>query len=184
MVEKIIKIKKRGGGTRLQRVKVLASGKFRFIKNKASTLRNKRRKSRRNRNIALRSGSRQFLERKGLIRRRNKRKSQPIRRTKTTKRTVARRSRIRRASTRARGIASKITGNKFVRGAVLGLGGGALAIQVSDRFAPQFSGIAGPVGAFVMGGPIGLVASLFLQGGLGGIFGGGQTAGNGGGQTV
>jgi len=85
---------------------------------------------------------------------------------------------------RARSGFTKITGNKFVRGAVLGLGGGALAIQVTERFAPQFSGIAGPVGAFVMGGPIGLVASLFLQGGLGGLFGGGQTAGNGGGQTV
>jgi len=101
--------------------------------------------------------------------------------TKRKRKTVAKkRSRI----SRARGFTSKITGNKFVRGAVLGLGGGALAIQVSNRFFPQASGVAGPIGAFVMGGPIGLVASLFLQGGLGGLFGGGQTAGNGGGQTV
>ena len=33
MVEKNIRIKMKGGGTRLQRVKVLASGKFKFIKN-------------------------------------------------------------------------------------------------------------------------------------------------------
>jgi len=33
-MEKVITIKKRGGGTRKQRVKVLASGKFKFIKNK------------------------------------------------------------------------------------------------------------------------------------------------------
>jgi len=109
-----------------------------------------------------------------------RRKSQPIRRTKRRRSTVARKRRSIRS--RARGGFSKITGNKFVRGAVLGLGGGALAIQVTERFAPQFSGIAGPVGAFVMGGPIGLVASLFLQGGLGGLFSGGSA--NGGGQTV
>jgi len=157
---KNITIKKRGGGSRLQRVKVLASGKFKFVKN-------------------LRKSSPGGPKKRSKSNKRS-RKSQPIRRTKR-KNSVARRSK--RRFSKARGFASKITGNKFVRGAVLGLGGGALAIQVSERFAPQFSGIAGPVGAFVMGGPIGLVASLFLQGGLGGLFSGGSTA-NGGGQTV
>jgi len=109
-----------------------------------------------------------------------RRKSQRIRTRKRRNNPVAKKRRF----ARARSGFNKITGNKFVRGAVLGLGGGALAIQVTERFAPQFSGIAGPVGAFVMGGPIGLVASLFLRGGLGGLFSGGQTAGNGGGQTV
>jgi len=108
-----------------------------------------------------------------------RRKTQRRNTTKRRKKTVAKK-RSRRA--RARLGFSKITGNKFVRGAVLGLGGGALAIQVTERFAPQFSGIAGPVGAFVMGGPIGLVASLFLQGGLSGLFGGGSA--NGGGNSV
>jgi len=100
-----------------------------------------------------------------------RRKSQRRNTTKRRKNNVAK-----RRSTRKR-ISSgftKITGNKFVRGAVLGLGGGAIATQVTNRFAPQFSGIAGPVGAFVFGGPIGLVASLFLQGGLSGVFGGGS----------
>jgi len=160
MVEKIIKIKKRGGGTRLQRVKVLASGKFRFIKNKTKSAR------------------KSIVKRAKSVKKR--RKSQPIKTTRRRSKPVAKKRRF----TRARAGFSKITGNKFVRGAVLGLGGGALAIQVTERFAPQFSGIAGPVGAFVMGGPIGLVASLFLQGGLGGLFSGGSTAGNGGGQTV
>jgi len=159
MVEKIIKIKKRGGGTRLQRVKVLASGKFRFIKNKTRSAR---------KTIAKRTKS---------VKRR--RKSQPIKTTRRKVKTVPKKRRF----AKARSGFNKITGNKFVRGAVLGLGGGALAIQVTERFAPQFSGIAGPVGAFVMGGPIGLVASLFLQGGLSGIFGGGQTA-NGNGDSV
>jgi len=36
MAFKIITIKKRGGGTRKQRVQVLASGKFKFVKNSAA----------------------------------------------------------------------------------------------------------------------------------------------------
>jgi len=108
-----------------------------------------------------------------------RRKSQRRNTTKKRRNTVAKkRSRV----SRARGGISKITGNKFVRGAVLGLGGGALATQVSNRFFPQAAGVAGPIGAFVFGGPIGLVASLFLQGGLGNLFGGGGQ--NGGGDTV
>jgi len=120
--------------------------------------------------------------RKTIVKRRkSSKKSRKQQRRNTTKRkrsTVAKKSR----RARARGGISKITGNKFVRGAVLGLGGGALAVQLSGRFFPQAQGIAGPIGAFVMGGPIGLVASLFLQGGLGGLFSGGN--GNGGGDTV
>jgi len=110
-------------------------------------------------------------------RRKTKRTNSPKKR----RRTVARK---RRGSTRRRisGGFNRITRNKFVRGAVLGLGGGALVVQVTDRFAPQFSNIAGPVGAFIFGGPVGFVAHLVLQGGLGGLFGGGSA--NGGGQTV
>jgi len=107
-----------------------------------------------------------------------RRKSQRRNTTKRTRKTVAKRKSTRR---RISSGFTKITGNKFVRGAVLGLGGGAIATQVTNRFAPQFTGIAGPVGAFVFGGPIGLVASLFLQGGLSGVFGGGS---NGGGDSV
>lgn len=43
---KNIRIKKRGGGTRLQRVKVLASGKYKFVKNvKSSKTKTKTKKS-------------------------------------------------------------------------------------------------------------------------------------------
>jgi hypothetical protein len=38
---KNIRIKKRGGGTRLQRVQVLASGKYKFVKNTGSTRKRK-----------------------------------------------------------------------------------------------------------------------------------------------
>jgi len=121
------------------------------------------------------------------VRRRTKRtKSVKKRRNPQRRNTTKRRNKTvakKRRFARARSGFTKITGNKFVRGAVLGLGGAALVIQVTDRFAPQFSNIAAPIGAFVFGGPVGLVASVLLQGGLSGFFGG-QTAGNGGGQTV
>ena len=42
---KNIRIKKRGGGTRLQRVQVLASGKYKFVKNTAKRAVSKARKS-------------------------------------------------------------------------------------------------------------------------------------------
>ena len=42
---KNIRIKKRGGGTRLQRVQVLASGKYKFVKNKATRKSSKKKSS-------------------------------------------------------------------------------------------------------------------------------------------
>jgi len=100
------------------------------------------------------------------------RKQQRIKTTKKTRKTVAKKGKTRRKIESGFG---KITKNKFVRGAVLGLGGAALVVQVTNRFAPQFSSLASPIGAFVFGGPVGLVASVLLQGGLGSIFGfGGQ----------
>ncbi len=117
--------------------------------------------------------------RKTIVKRRKsnkkRRKSQPIRTRKRSSNPVAKKKRFKRA----RAGFTKITSNKFVRGAVLGLGGGAIALQVTERFAPQFSGIAQPLGAFVFGGPIGLVASVLLQGGLGFLTGGSQTANGG-----
>lgn len=58
MTYKNIRVKKRGGGTRLQRVKVLKSGKYKFVKNKGTRRsRSSRRKSnpsRRKRRVARR----------------------------------------------------------------------------------------------------------------------------------
>jgi len=151
MVEKIITIKKRGGGTRKQRVKVLASGKFRFIKNKAKSVK------------------------KAIAKRRkpSKKRRNTQQRNTTKKRSPSVAKKGRRRAQISSGF-NKITKNKFVRGAVLGLGGGALVVQVTERFAPQFSGIAGPIGAFVFGGPVGFVSHLLLQGGLGFLSGGGN----------
>jgi len=100
-----------------------------------------------------------------------RRKTQSTNTRKRTNKTVAKKKSRR---SQARSGFNKITGNKFVRGAVLGLGGAALVTQVTNRFAPQFSSIASPIGAFVFGGPVGLVANVLLQGSLGSIFGFGQ----------
>jgi len=126
--------------------------------------------------LALRRIASRIKSARRLNRSIGRRKSQPIKRRKRSNNPVAKKK---RAVSRSRGIFDKITKNKFVKGAALGLGGGALAIQISDRFAPQFSGIAQPLGAFVFGGPIGLVASVLLQGGLGFLTGGSQTANGG-----
>jgi len=149
-----IKVKIKGGGTRMQRAKVLASGKLKFVKNLTK-------KVTKSRSRKPKSGK-------------NKRKSQSRNTPKRPRNTVAKKK---KSVSRSRGIFDKITKNKFVKGAALGLGGGAIAIQVTERFAPQFSSIAAPIGAFVFGGPIGLVASVLLQGGLGFLSGNGSANG-------
>lgn len=57
---KTIRIKKRGGGTRLQRVRVLASGKFRFVKNTSKRKTSRTRKV----NPTRRRGVRRMARRK------------------------------------------------------------------------------------------------------------------------
>jgi len=97
-----------------------------------------------------------------------KRKAQSTNTKPKRKNTVAKK----KSKSRARSVIDKITKNKFVRGTALGLGGAALAVQVTERVAPQFSPIAQHIGAFVLGGPIGLIANALLSGGLSSIFGG------------
>jgi len=113
---------------------------------------------------------------KAIVKRRKSskksRKQQPIKTTKRKTQSVAKGKTRRRIES---GF-GKITKNKFVRGAVLGLGGAALVVQVTDRFAPQFSNLAAPIGAFIFGGPVGLVATVLLQGGFG-LFGAGGSVG-------
>ena len=66
---KNIRIKKRGGGYRTQRVQVLASGKYKFVKNKkkssyASKSKSKKSKSRRKKNPSKKGGN---MGKKGLF---------------------------------------------------------------------------------------------------------------------
>ena len=69
---KTIRIKKPNGGTRLQRVQVLASGKYKFVKNstKSRKTTTKRRKS----------------TRKGMVRKTARRAYQPKKKRKSTRR--------------------------------------------------------------------------------------------------
>jgi hypothetical protein len=69
---KTIRIKKAGGGTRLQKVQVLASGKYKFVKNstKSRKITTKRRKS----------------TRKGMVRKTARRAYEPKKKRKSTRR--------------------------------------------------------------------------------------------------
>ena len=68
MTFKNIKIKKRGGGTRLQRVEVLASGKYKFVKNLTKSVKSLSKK-------AVKTISKRKVKRK-LAKKKNRRKSQ------------------------------------------------------------------------------------------------------------
>jgi len=113
----------------------------------------------------------------------HRRKSQPLRRKPSRpKPTLAKRRRSRRRASVSSGFrrAKSGIGNIFKSGIIknvsAGIGAGVLTGIVVGAVAPQFSGIAKPVGALLAGGPVGAIASVLLDGGLGsitGLFGGG-----------
>ena len=149
---KTIKIKKAGGGTRLQKVKVLASGKYRFVKN---TVKGMARKTR--------AKGRPAFE-----------KAKPKRTKKTNKpRTI-------RKSVAKKSLKSKIFGGTLGKVA-LGVGAGSIAGYAANMVAPQFAQFARPVAAYIATGPIGLIADLALNQGLlsqiTGMFGFGNSGG-------
>ena len=134
---KTITIKKAGGGTRKQKVEVLASGKYKFVKN---TVKGAVRKTRKVGRLAF-----------------TKVKSKPRKKTnkpKTTRTTMAKKS-----------LKSKIFGGTLGKVA-LGMGAASLAGYAVGMFAPQFSAFARPVAAYVAAGPIGLIADLAINQGL------------------
>jgi len=140
---KTIKIKKAGGGTRLQKVKVLASGKYRFVKN---TVKGMARKTR--------AKGRPAFE-----------KAKPKTRKKTNK--------PKKSSNRVakKSLKSRIFGGTLGKVA-LGIGAGTLAGYVTSMFVPQFSTIAKPTAAFIAAGPIGLISELVIDQGILGNLGG------------
>ena len=152
---KTIKIKKAGGGTRLQKVKVLASGKYKFVKN---TVKGMARKTR--------AKGRPAFE-----------KAKPKTRKKTNK------PRTTRKSVAKKSLKSKIFGGTLGKVA-LGVGAGSIAGYAANMVAPQFASFARPVAAYIAAGPIGLIADLALNQGLlsqiTGMFG----FGNGGGMVA
>ena len=148
---KTIRIKKPGGGTRLQKVKVLASGKYRFVKNTT----------------------------KGMIRK--TRKAGRLAYEKTKRKTKRKSSNSERKSNKPRKKSDSILKlpklPKIVTKIAVGLGAATIASMVVGIFAPQFVPIAKPIAALAAGGIPGVAAELVIdQGLLGnvmGIFNGG-----------
>jgi len=130
MTEKVITIKKRGGGTRKQRVKVLASGKFKFIKNKKTKSTPKKRSS--------------TAKRKAPKRKASKRKV--IKQKKIKRNVVAKK----------KGILSNIPiiNNPTFKKAALGVGTATLGVTVLSLVAPTIAAnpIVRPILALAGGG--------------------------------
>jgi len=156
---KVITIKKRGGGTRKQRVKVLKSGKFKFVKNKSTRKAPKRRSSTK-RKATIGTKSRRKAKRKT-----NKRKTAPKRMAK-------------------RSLSSKIpfVNNPTVKKVAMGVGLASIGVGVLGLVAPTIAQnpIVKPALALLGGGIPGVIGQLIIGGGIGGltsIFGGnGNTA--------
>jgi len=153
MVIKIISIKKRGGGTRKQRVEVLKSGKFKFLKNITKSTPKKRSKSSP-----------------------KKRKTSPKRKVnkqKGSRKTVA---------AKKKGILDNIPiiKNPTFKKAALGVGTATLGATVLGLIAPSIAAnpIVKPVLALAGGGVPGVIAQVLAQGGLQGIGLGGNGGGN------
>lgn len=151
MTFKTITIKKRGGGTRKQKVKVLASGKFRFVKNSATK--------------AKRTTKR--------IKRKTRSVKRVITKVRTT-RVMARRRRSTRKTSRSSGVVGQV--KRFAKPIAIGLGiTGLMGIagQAIGQPALANNKLLGAGGAFLLGGPVAGGAALLLNGGLGSLFGGG-----------
>ncbi len=172
MVFKIITIKKRGGGTRKQRVQVLASGKFKFVKNSAA----KRGSSQKRRKTSISSGpKRRKSTTKAVKRKSNK---PPKRRVNVVKRRKA-------SSRRSRSIQSKIpfVNNPTIRKVATGIGLATIGTAVIGLVLPQFANnpIIKPALAFLGGGIPGVIGQVVVGGGIGGltqIIGGNTTSNN------
>ena len=146
---KTIKIKKRGGGTRLQKVKVLASGKYRFVKNTT----------------------------KGMVRK--TRKAGRLAYEKTKRKTKPKSSKPKSKSNKPRKSSPGMKLPKIpsvIKKVAMGVGAASLAGMAVSIVAPQFVGIARPIAALAAGGIPGVAGELLLNQGLlqniTGMFGG------------
>lgn len=155
MAFKTITIKKRGGGTRKQKVKVLSSGKFKFVKNSTKS-----------------TSKRRTTKRKSTTRRVKRviRKASP-------RRIMARRRRsTRRSAPRKQGFLKglPIISNPMFKKAAAGVGTATLAVSLLSLVAPSIAQqpLVKPALALAGGDFIGLGAQVLTGGGLGGILGG------------
>ena len=117
--------------------------------------------------------------RKGMLRRTSRRayeglrKSSALKRRRSSKKPMARRRSIRTKmrSVRRRTDLKGIFKRGMLGEAVKGIGAGAVAGLVFNQFAPQYSTIASIGARYFGGGFIGLVSSLFVNGGFGQLTG-------------
>jgi len=165
MTEKVITIKKRGGGTRKQRVKVLKSGKFKFIKNKTTS-----------------------TKRKAPKRKAAPKKAAPKRKRKANK---VKKAPKKQMAGKKKGMLANIPliNNPTVKKAALGVGMATIGTAIIGIVAPSIAQnqIVKPALALLAGGVPGVIAQVISQGGISqlglGGSGGSQTvntAGNGG----
>jgi len=114
---------------------------------------------------------------------RKRTRSKPLARTR--KRSTRRRS-VSGGFRRAKGGIGRVLKTGIPGKIVLGLGSAALVAQVTERLAPQFTGIATTAAAFLGGGIVGGAAQVLLSGGLGGLGGlfGGTASGGQSGEAV
>ena len=136
---KTIRIKKPGGGTRLQKVKVLASGKYRFVKNTT----------------------------KGMVRKTRKAGRKAYEKTK--RKTKRRLSKSKAKSYKPRKTSSSMKLPKvptMIKKVAIGVGAASLAGMAVGIIAPQFAGIARPIAALAAGGIPGVAGELLINQGL------------------
>ena len=148
---KTIRIKKPGGGTRLQKVKVLASGKYKFVKNTT----------------------------KGMVRKTRKagRKAYEKTKRKVKRKTSMRKSKSNKPRKKSNSSMKLPKIPSVLKKVAVGVGAAALAGMAVSIIAPQFAPIARPIAALAAGGIPGVAGELLInQGLLGnitGMFGGG-----------
>jgi len=137
---KTIRIKKPGGGTRLQKVKVLASGKYRFVKNTAKGMVRKTRKA----------GRLAYKKTKKKVKRKS---SSPQRKSNKPRKKSD-------SSMKMPKIPS------WLKKVFLGLGGATVAGAAVSYVAPQYVPVVRPVVAAAAGGIPGFIAEVVLNSGL------------------
>ena len=154
---KVITIKKRGGGTRKQRVQVLSSGKFKFVKNKTTTTK-------------TRSSTKRRSPTKRKVIKQKRRSSNVVKR---------------RSAPKKRSALSKIplVNNALIRKVATGIGLATIGVTAISIIAPSLAAnpIVKPALAFLGGGIPGVIGQVVVSGGLGGLGGssngGGSNAG-------
>jgi predicted class III extradiol MEMO1 family dioxygenase len=136
---KTIRIKKPGGGTRLQKVKVLASGKYKFVKNTTKGMIRKTRPV----------GRRAYEKVKKKVKRRSSRSK----------------SKSNKPRKKSEGMKMPKLG-KTITKIAKGVGLATLAAIPVAIFAPQILPIAKPVAAFIGGGWEGAVGEIIIDQGI------------------